>query len=73
MKPESRPISLTSPIPLRAASASAFAAWVARRASLTAVSKPKVFCTNETSLSIVFGTPTTAIGRPRRAASSPIA
>ena len=65
MNPESRPISFTSPIPLRAASASAFAADVARRASVTAVSNPNVLCTNEMSLSIVFGTPMTPIFKPR--------
>ena len=35
-------------------------------ASVTAVSNPNVFWTNEMSLSIVFGTPMTAIARPCR-------
>ena len=30
---------------------------------MTAVSKPKVFCTNDTSLSMVFGMPMTATGK----------
>jgi hypothetical protein len=70
VKPESRPISFTSPTPLRAATASAFAASIALRASLTAVSNPNVFCTNDTSLSMVFGMPTTPIVSPCRDASS---
>ena len=73
MNPESRPISFTRPIPLRARlRPRCWPQYVARRASVTAVSNPKVFCTNETSLSIVFGMPITLIARPRRAASSPI-
>ncbi len=64
MKPESRPISFTRPMPFCAASASALAAYVARRASLTAVSNPNVFWTNDTSLSIVLGTPITLIASP---------
>ena len=47
-------MSFTSPMPLRAASASVLAAYVARRASVTAVSNPKVVWTKEMSLSIVF-------------------
>jgi hypothetical protein len=42
MKPDARPISLTSPMPLTVDSASAYAALIAPAASPTAVSNPKV-------------------------------
>ena len=82
MNPDSRPISLTSPTPLRALVASLCAAQVARRASETAVSKPNDVCTNEMSLSIVLGIPITAdlqpaashlVGDRRRAAQRAVA
>ena len=44
MNPDCRPISFTSPMPLRALPASTFAASKARWASSTAVSKPKHLC-----------------------------
>ena len=60
MKPEERPISLTSPTPLAAEDASTLAASSARCASSTAVSKPKQRSTMRMSLSMLFGMPITA-------------
>ncbi len=65
MNPDSRPMSLTSPMPLRAPLASVCAASIALTASDTAVSNPNERSTNEMSLSIVLGMPTTPIFRPR--------
>jgi hypothetical protein len=73
MNPAWRPISLTSPIPLRTDSASVWAASIATFAMLTAVSNPNVLSTNGMSLSIVLGIPTTASSIPRRNASTAIA
>ncbi len=72
MNPDSRPITLTKPIPLIEALASVWAPITAGTAWVTAVSKPKELWINERSLSIVLGTPTTAIFKPRRLISSPI-
>ncbi len=70
MKPASLPISLTNPMPFTALSASTCAADTAITASETAVSKPKDFSMKLKSLSMVFGTPTTATLSPRRSTSS---
>ena len=66
MKPAWRPISFTKPIPPGALRASVCAQSRTRAASSTALKNPKVRDTNATSLSIVFGIPTTESAWPRR-------
>ena len=73
MKPDWRPMSLTTPTPLSADLASTAAALMAFCASSTAVSKPNVLSMWRMSLSIVFGMPTTETLRPRLAHSALIA
>mmetsp|Transcript_6825 Transcript_6825/g.24278 ORF Transcript_6825/g.24278 Transcript_6825/m.24278 type:complete len:313 (-) Transcript_6825:436-1374(-) len=60
MKPAWRPMSLTMPMPLCAASASVCAQLMGRTACSTAVSKPNDLSMMGMSLSMVFGTATTA-------------
>mmetsp|Transcript_44200 Transcript_44200/g.105241 ORF Transcript_44200/g.105241 Transcript_44200/m.105241 type:complete len:271 (-) Transcript_44200:718-1530(-) len=67
--PHSRPISFTIAIPCMESSASMTAHWITRTASCTAVSNPNDLSMKGTSLSMVLGTPHTAIGILRRAAS----
>ena len=69
MKPESRPISFTRPMPCGVPFASTCALRVTSAASATAVSKPKLRPMKTRSLSIVFGMPTTEIFSPRCAIS----
>ena len=73
MKPDWRPMSLTTPTPLSADLASTAAALMAFCASSTAVSKPNVLSMWRMSLSIVFGMPTTETLSPRLAHSALIA
>ena len=62
MKPDDRPISFTIPIPLgKLHLASVFADIIAACAASTDVVKPNDLSIKSTSLSIVFGIPTTAI------------
>mmetsp|Transcript_10222 Transcript_10222/g.20445 ORF Transcript_10222/g.20445 Transcript_10222/m.20445 type:complete len:266 (+) Transcript_10222:124-921(+) len=68
--PHDRPMTLTMPIPCRQADASIRAHFIALTASCTAVSKPNERSMTMMSLSMVFGTPTTAIFNPRRLISS---
>ena len=70
MKPESRPISLTSPMPCGVPFASTCALRITSAACATALSKPKLRPTNMRSLSTVLGIPTTDILSPRRATSA---
>ena len=67
--PAWRPISFTSPMPPGTLRASVCAQSSTRAASSTALANPKVRETNATSLSIVFGTPTTESACPRLRAS----
>mmetsp|Transcript_94249 Transcript_94249/g.211296 ORF Transcript_94249/g.211296 Transcript_94249/m.211296 type:complete len:341 (+) Transcript_94249:103-1125(+) len=64
MKPQCLPISFTRPMQLALQTASTYAESTAFTASVHAVSKPKVWSNMGTSLSIVFGTPTTAHSWP---------
>ena len=73
MKPDSRPISFTNPIPFLAPFASTWADEIALPASETAVAKPNDLWIKEISLSIVFGMPITAIFNLRRSISSEMA
>ena len=73
MKPDWRPMSLTTPTPLSADLASTAAALIAFCASSTAVSNPKVLSMCRMSLSMVLGMPTTETLRPRSAHSALIA
>ena len=69
MKPDSRPISLTMPMPLKTLAASMWAQRMASAALSTAVSKPKEWGMKLMSLSMVFGIPTMEMCLPRRATS----
>ena len=70
MKPEWRPISLTTPMPLLAPVASTCAPRMTSTAAENAVSKPKLRSMKWMSLSMVFGIPTTPMSRSRRPISS---
>ena len=70
MKPESRPMSFTRPMPWGVPFASTWAFLMTSAASATALSKPKLRPTNIRSLSIVFGMPTTEILSPRFSTSA---
>ncbi len=72
MKPASRPINFTRPMPLGAPFASTWAMSITSRAFSIAVEKPKERLTSGKSLSIVFGMPTTAMANPRRPISATI-
>ena len=72
MKPECLPISLTRPTPLGVELASVRADLIDSVARVNAVWKPKLWSMYGTSLSIVFGTPTTASVMPSRSAASAI-
>ena len=72
MKPEWRPISCTRPTPSGTAVASTWAARMTSVALVNAVWKPKLCSMYGMSLSIVFGTPTTAMRRRRSATTSAI-
>lgn len=63
--PQSRPMSLTIPTHWCVLSASTCAALMALCASSTAVSNPNDLSMIGMSLSIVFGMPDTATGKPR--------
>ncbi len=69
-KPECRPITFTSPMPLWAPVASTRAARMTSTAAENALSNPKLRSMKWMSLSMVLGTPTTAILSPRRAISA---
>ena len=69
MNPAWRPMSFTSPIPPGTLRASVCAQSSTRAASSTALKNPNVRETKPTSLSMVFGTPTTASAWPRLRAS----
>ena len=70
MKPESRPMSFTSPTPCGVPFASTCALRITSAACITALSKPKLRPTNMRSLSIVLGIPTTDILSPLRVTSA---
>ena len=72
MKPASRPINFTRPIPFGAPLASTWAMSITSCAFSMAVEKPKERFTSGKSLSIVLGMPTTATASPRRRASAAI-
>ena len=65
IKPDSRPISFTRPIPLIWLKASIWIEETASVARWTAVSKPKERSINKRSLSTVLGIPTTETFKPR--------